>query len=73
MTPLHCAALSGSYDACKLLLDHGANILCQDKENMTPLHLAAMEGHIGIIKRFYSSIANYNFLIVLHLLFFYCQ
>ena len=47
MTPLHCAALYGSYDACYLLLEHGANILCKDKESMTPIHFAAREGHFG--------------------------
>ena len=47
MTPLHCAALYGSYDVCYLLLEHGANILCKDKESMTPVHFAAREGHFG--------------------------
>ena len=47
MTPLHCAASAGSFDVCHLLLEHDAKIICQDKENMTPLHFAAMEGHLG--------------------------
>ncbi|XP_047128792.1 transient receptor potential cation channel subfamily A member 1 isoform X1 [Hydra vulgaris] len=52
MTPLHCAALFGSYDICSLLLKRGSNILCREKENMTPLHFAAREGHFNIVKLF---------------------
>ncbi|XP_065649210.1 transient receptor potential cation channel subfamily A member 1 isoform X3 [Hydra vulgaris] len=48
MTPLHCAVSFGSYEACKLLLEHGCNIFCRNKENMTPLHFAASEGHFDV-------------------------
>ena len=49
MTALHTAASHGSVQVCKLLLDAGCDLRCFDEEDMTPLHFAAMEGHIGKI------------------------
>jgi ankyrin repeat protein len=39
-TPLHMAALFGSFETVLLLLEHGADINAQDGRNKTPLHLA---------------------------------
>ena len=50
MTALHSAASNGSYEVCDLLLQHGADIRCRDEEDMTPLHFASMEGHVGKIE-----------------------
>ena len=47
MTALHTAASHGSVQVCRLLLDRGCEIRCLDEEDMTPLHFAAMEGHLG--------------------------
>ncbi|XP_065649233.1 transient receptor potential cation channel subfamily A member 1 homolog isoform X2 [Hydra vulgaris] len=49
MTSLHCAASAGSFSVCRLLLDGGADIFCQGEDDMTPLHLASMEGHLDIV------------------------
>ena len=37
MTPLHCAARSGSYEVASLLVDHEANVNAMDKNGGTPL------------------------------------
>ena len=49
MTALHTAASHGSVGVCRLLLDRGSDIRMKDEEDMTPLHFAAMEGHLGKI------------------------
>ena len=53
MTALHSAASNGSFDVCQVLLDHGAELRALDEEDMTPLHFAAMEGHLGIVLLFF--------------------
>jgi RNA polymerase sigma factor (sigma-70 family) len=46
-TPLHAAAEHGHVELCKLLLDHGADVMARDDgDNATPLHWA---GHVGNI------------------------
>lgn len=37
-TPLHIAIFLSNYDACKILINHGANILIKDKWGQIPLH-----------------------------------
>ena len=48
-TALHIAAKIGSEDMVKLLLDNGADAKLSDIEDSTPLHVAAHEGHAGVI------------------------
>ena len=49
---LHCtlAAQGGNTGMVELLLRNSASIETMDKENNTPLHLAAQNGHIGIVQ-----------------------
>ncbi|CAF1195201.1 unnamed protein product [Adineta ricciae] len=49
-TPLHLAAGYNRLTTCKILLEHGADVLCKDKGGLVPLHNAASYG------RKYSSI-----------------
>lgn len=37
-TPLHMAAINGSDDIVKQLVDNGADIECRDGDHMTPAH-----------------------------------
>jgi ankyrin repeat protein len=48
-TPLQVAVTEGFDSLALLLLEHGANILDQDDDNRTSLHLAAMKGHTSIL------------------------
>nr|XP_045615776.1 transient receptor potential cation channel subfamily A member 1 homolog [Procambarus clarkii] len=48
---LHQFASTGNYTKCEELLDQElTNINKQDKNNRTPLHLAAISGHEGIVE-----------------------
>lgn len=50
-TPLlSCAALQGSTDIIKLLLDHGADVNRKDTHGQTPLILAAWQGDAEDVK-----------------------
>lgn len=50
-TPLHIAIFLSNYDACKVLIDHNANIFIKDKWEQTPLHrLCFALENINIIK-----------------------
>ena len=44
-TPLHEAARSGSVEAVKILIDHGADVNVKTKNGATPLFLASEEYH----------------------------
>lgn len=37
-TPLHIAIFMSNYDACKILVNHGANVFIKDKWGQIPLH-----------------------------------
>ncbi len=44
-TPLHRCARKGHTDACKYLLQHGADVTLKTMELWTPLHCACVGGH----------------------------
>jgi ankyrin repeat protein len=51
-TPLHRAAAAGSYEACKLLVSHGANVDAKDSsfgDNLTPIEKAFKNGHYDLV------------------------
>ncbi|CAF2591790.1 unnamed protein product [Rotaria sp. Silwood2] len=47
-TPLHLAAGYNRLAICKILLEHGADVLCKDKGGLVPLHNAASYGHYEV-------------------------
>ena len=47
-TPLLHAARKGSTEILRLLIKRNANVNSKDKEGSTPLHSAAMNGHIEL-------------------------
>jgi ankyrin repeat protein len=50
LTPLHLAVLHCHTNVVMLLLDRGAKVNRQAKDEATPLHLAAQEGCAGAVK-----------------------
>jgi len=59
-SPLYWAALSGSIEIVKLLVDHGAQISRVDIKGNSPLHAAAADGHIEVIGFLLERKANRN-------------
>ncbi|XP_055544644.1 uncharacterized protein LOC129729830 [Wyeomyia smithii] len=49
-TPLHSACLSNSLTAVRALLKHDANPNLYNSNNFSPLHLAVMNQHLGIVQ-----------------------
>ena len=47
LTPLHRAAIEGSYECLQLLIDLGANVNTRDELGWTPLHDAVFHGHVN--------------------------
>lgn len=47
LTPLHRAAIEGSYECLQLLIDLGANVNARDEIGWTPLHDAVFHGHVS--------------------------
>lgn len=47
-TPLHRCARKGHTDACKFLLQHGADVTLKTMELWTPLHCACVGGHPAV-------------------------
>ncbi|KAJ8954490.1 hypothetical protein NQ314_007096 [Rhamnusium bicolor] len=48
--PIHEAVLGNNIDVCKLLIESNANIFIRNNSDYSLIHLAASEGHIGIIE-----------------------
>eukprot|EP00966_Prymnesium_polylepis_P256537 5926299-Prymnesium_polylepis.1 len=46
---LHLAAEAGHTDVAQALLDLGASVSTVDDDLQTPLHVAAMNGHTGLV------------------------
>jgi len=46
------------FGVAELLLEHGANVHVQNKDGLTPLHLAALGGHTGVAKLLFERGAN---------------
>lgn len=44
------SALLGHMEVVRLLVSHGAEVVCKDKKGYTPLHAAASSGMIGVVK-----------------------
>jgi len=44
------AARSGDVSDARVALDAGADVSATDKSEQTPLHLAAMSGHTGVVR-----------------------
>ena len=47
LTPLHRAAIEGSYECLQLLVDLGANVNARGALDWTPLHDAVFHGHVS--------------------------
>lgn len=47
--PIHLAAAGGHVDVLQLLINQGVPVADEDKDGMTPLHLAAKFGQRGSI------------------------
>ncbi|CAF1050510.1 unnamed protein product [Didymodactylos carnosus] len=59
-TPLYCAARIGHLEACKFLVENGAEPdLCQ-RTKSTALHAASFFGHPNVVKYLLQSGASYN-------------
>ncbi|KAJ1482519.1 ankyrin repeat-containing domain protein [Baffinella frigidus] len=49
-SPLLCAASTGSREAVKILLEHGANVKAKGKDGWTSLHIAASRGNVKLAR-----------------------
>ena len=47
--PIHIASANGNYECDKLLLDAGADVDNKNEDEMTALHLAAINGRSRIV------------------------
>ena len=59
-TPLHFASRYGHLEIVSLLLEHGADINCQNDQNMTPIHQASFHGHLEVVKLLLLNKADIN-------------
>ncbi|KAM9358353.1 cyclin-dependent kinase 4 inhibitor C [Symphorus nematophorus] len=50
LTVTHDAARDGFVDSVRVLVDNGADVNLVDEKGNLPLHLAAMEGHLEVIR-----------------------
>lgn len=58
LTPLHRAAIEGSYDCLQLLIDQGANVDIKDENGCTPLHDAVYHGNVSCVLALLKAGAN---------------
>lgn len=47
---LNCFVFAGYLEIVKLLVSCSANVACRDKQGYTPLHVAALSGHVDAVK-----------------------
>ncbi|HNR30189.1 MAG TPA: ankyrin repeat domain-containing protein [Candidatus Hydrogenedentes bacterium] len=59
MSPLHRAALLGLTDAVRSLVHYGADVDAPDSLGETPLHKAAREGHLAVVREL-AALADVN-------------
>ena len=50
LTPLHLASERGHVKICRMLIEHGASVMTQDRVGKTPLHLASEEGQVEVAR-----------------------
>lgn len=50
LTVFFCFICQGHLDVVALLINHGAEVTCKDKKGYTPLHAAASNGQINVVK-----------------------
>lgn len=62
---LHLSVRQGCIAVIEVLLEHGASADVPNKFGLTPLHVAAMEGHHLIVKLPLSKDANPNQIVLL--------
>ena len=48
--PLHVAVISNSYETCKILIENGAEMNCQDNNKRTPLMLGSKLGNLKCVE-----------------------
>ena len=49
-TPLHEAVNHGHLNIVKILIWYGADLSCKTRNQTTPIHIAAVKGHVEIVK-----------------------
>ncbi len=47
--PIHCAAERGRYNSVRVLIENHSPVDPADKNQQTPLHLAARNGHSEVV------------------------
>ncbi|KAF7667081.1 hypothetical protein LDENG_00078890 [Lucifuga dentata] len=58
LTVTHDAARDGFLDTVRVLVEHGAEVNLADDHGNLPLHLAAREGHLEVVKLLMGLTAN---------------
>jgi ankyrin repeat protein len=59
-TPLHIACEEGRASMCKALLGHGADRMARDSRRSTPLHKAALAGHLECVLQLVGRPGNFR-------------